>query len=370
VSNMSIQKRGEKWLARVSRQLDGKQKETAKRFRLKADAVRWVREQQTKIERGEWVQPTRQTLNAFLDTWLAGVQEANQRTREHYRSVLKLYVRPALGDLRLDQVSRAAVKAMIAGLTDRGLSPRTARYAHAVLRLALNSAVEDRLLIANPAIGRKLLPPLRRLEQCVLPNGAVRWLLWATRDDRLGPLWNLLARTGMRPGEALGLSWPDLDLNAATPVVRIQRTLVPQKKDATGRTWRLEDPKTATSRRVIELLPETVEALQWHRTRQEAERMVAGERYATHRFVFCTEWGEPLREDVVYKGPFRRALTAAGVPMVTLYGLRHAHCSALLAKGMPPRKVAERLGHSTPMLTLTTYAHAMPGEGDEALALL
>jgi hypothetical protein len=114
--------------------VEGKQPQTAKRFRRKADAERWEREQRDKIERGLWVQPTKETLNAFLDVWLAGPMEANQRTRAHYRSVLALYVRPTLGAIRLDQLSKPAVRAALASLTERRLSARTVRYAHAVLR--------------------------------------------------------------------------------------------------------------------------------------------------------------------------------------------------------------------------------------------
>src|SRR4051812_37189657 len=113
---MGINKRGGKKGARGSRQVDGRQSENAQRVPVKKDAERWEREQKAKIERGAWVQPTKVSLNAFLDTWLAGLQGPRERTRQHYRDVLALYVRPALGEVRLDQLSTMAIRAALAGL--------------------------------------------------------------------------------------------------------------------------------------------------------------------------------------------------------------------------------------------------------------
>ncbi|MBA3344993.1 MAG: tyrosine-type recombinase/integrase [Gemmatimonadales bacterium] len=353
---MSIEKRGDRYLARVSRQVDGKQEQFAKRFRLKKDAERWEREQRGKVERAEWVQPSKQTLNAYLDGWLAGPMGANQRTRDDYRRILASYIRPALGTVRLDQLTTTMIRTALAELSARGLSPRTVHYAHSVLRLALGHAVEDRLLIVNPAVAKRMLPPATRHEVAVLSRADVRRLLEATRDTRLGALWNLLAYTGMRPGEALGLQWADVDLSAGG--VRVRRGLVPQKKDsATGRTWRLEEPKTEKSRRAIPLLPATVVALRWHRTGQDAEKIAAGSAYSDYGFVFASPTGEPLREDVVYKSHFRPALRAAGVPAITLYALRHTAATLMLEAGIAMKVVQERLGHSTMMLTADTYSH-------------
>jgi integrase len=168
-------------------------------------------------------------------------------------------------------------------------------------------------------------------------------------------LWNLLVYTGMRPGAALALQWSDVDLSAG--VLRVRRALVPQKKDAGGRTWRLEDTKTDKSRRAIPLLPITIEALRRQWLAQRADQLVAGAGYRDHGFVFANSLGDPLRGDVLYKSHFLPALRAAGVPTVTLYALRHTAATLLLEAGVPMKVVQERLGHSTMMLTADTYSH-------------
>ena len=289
----------------------------------------------------------------------AGVHGANRRSREDYRRILATYIRPALGPARLDQLTTAAIRSALAELSGRRPSPRTVRYAHSVLRLALNAAVEDRLLLANPAVAKRMLPPVERNEVRVLSKADVATLINATRDSRLGALWNLLVYTGLRPGEALALTWRDVDLT--TGLVRVRRALIPQRRDEKGRTWRLEEPKTEKSRRTIPLLGITVEALRWHQTRQEAEKLAAGGAYVDDGFVFASSLGSPLRGDVLYKSHFLLALREAGVPNVTLYALRHTAATLLLEAGVPMKVVQERLGHSTMVLTADTYSHVSPG---------
>jgi integrase len=137
------------------------------------------------------------------------------------------------------------------------------------------------------------------------------------------------------------------------------------------RLWRLEPPKTRRSRRALPLDEATVAALRVHRDRQAVERLVAGERYAAHGFVFCDQWGEPSREDALYKGPFRRALAAAGLPSVTLYALRHGCATLMMETGkVGLKEVAEQLGDSSITVTGDVYSHVSAGhrrKGTEAL---
>jgi integrase len=368
---VNVKKRSEgkkKWLARVSWQVGGKQVQKGKRFATQAEAVRWAREEETKLDRGIMIRPAKISLDEYLDGWLASMMEANQRTKEHYGAMLSRYIRPKLGSVRLDQLTTHAIRSVLAGLSAKGLSPRTVNYARAVLRLALNRAVEDGLLAVNPAVARGMVPPRVHREQRVLSREQVRTLLDTSRDTRWGALWSVLVYTGMRPGEALGLKWDDLNLNAGT--AQIRRALVPQRKDASGRVWRVEDTKTAGSRRMIRLLAATVDALKRHRDEQGVERLVAGEGYQDHGFVFATERGEPLRGDVVYRNHFLKALRKAGLPEITLYGLRHTAATLLLEAGVPMRAVSEQLGHSTMTLTADTYSHVSAQLQEQAIKRL
>ena len=107
---MSVERRGDKWLARVNRTVDGKLKLDSKAFATKAEAKEWEADVRRQRRLRLWVEPSRESLNAYLDRWLAGPMEARQRTREDYGRLLRCYVRPLLGAIRLDQLSTDAIR--------------------------------------------------------------------------------------------------------------------------------------------------------------------------------------------------------------------------------------------------------------------
>jgi integrase len=375
---VALKKRREKWLATVFRGYepgaDGKQKrlEHSKTFDLKKDAERWLREQRGEVERGQWVRPADMTLNAYLDQWQRGALALGgqrDRTKQSYRELLASYIRPRIGFLKLERVTRSAVQQAAAellaqtvgvapkdGTKHATLSPVTVRRALAALSVALRDAVDQRLISTNPARGIKLPRPERKALRW-LNREEVRTLIDGTRDDRHGALWTLLATTGLRPSEALGLQWEHVDLTASA--IRVQQALVPQAKAKTGATWKLDEPKTARSRRAVPVPAESARVLQRLKARNAAERLAAGEAYTVHGvggFVFAHENGEPYRQDALMQ-LFGRTLLRLGLPHVTLYSLRHGHASMLMEAGVPLKVVSERLGHSSIQLTADTYSH-------------
>lgn len=134
-------------------------------------------------------------------------------------------------------------------------------------------------------------------------------------------LWFLLAATGMRPGEALGLKWSDLDGSH----LRVRRALV---RDTTG--WRLDEPKTDKGKRVVLLPPVLVRELERHRRRQLEERLKAGEGYSDLRLMFANRAGDPLDYRVVVRRHFKPLLEKAELPEIRPYDLRHTHATLLL----------------------------------------
>jgi integrase len=137
-----------------------------------------------------------------------------------------------------------------------------------------------------------------------------------------------------------------------------------------GGGWHLEEPKTRGSRRVVTLPEATIQALAWHRTKQEAEKLAAGAGYQDHGFVFATERGTPASLRNIIGRHFKPLLKVAELPPIRVYDLRHAHATLMLAAGVPVKVVAERLGHASTKLTLDTYAHCLPGMQEDAVGRL
>lgn len=301
----------------------------------------------------------RLTIGDYLEQWLQEVATPSVRpsTLAAYEMHCRLHLIPELGSTSLSKLTPQAVQAMLNRKLASGLSPRSVKHLHAVLRGALNMAVRWDLVARNVAL---LVDPPRvpRRDVPVLSPEEARRFLAVVGDDRLGPLYSLTLAVGLRQGEALGLRWEDLDLDLGTLTVRraLQRV---------GGQLTYVEPKSSTSRRTIPLPPTTVADLRAHRRRQIAERLQAGGRWRDHGLVFTSTIGTPCDGTAVTRH-LHELLAAAGLPRLRFHDLRHASASLMLSQGVHPRLVADMLGHSQTSLTLNTYGHVIPSLRREA----
>jgi integrase len=182
----------------------------------------------------------------------------------------------------------------------------------------------------------------------------LRGFLNAVADDRLWPLWYVVALTGMRRGEAIGLRWRDVDLEAGRLSVR--RALIPINREVV-----VSGPKTAKSRRVVALDPGTIEVLKGQSQWDEG--------WVETGLVFTAENGAALDPESISRH-FRQAVKKTMLPKIRLHDLRHTHATLALQARVHPKVVSERLGHATVSITLDTYSHAIPAMQEEAAALI
>lgn len=320
---------------------------TQREARTKLDAIRRAAQENRRPA------PERLTVGQFLDRWMAEsvAPHVRPKTLATYQGIVRLHIRPTLGQVRLNQLAPLDVQGILAARRASGLSPRTTAMIREVLRNALNQAVRLGLIARNPAaLADAPAAPRRRLTP--LSGEQARAFIAAVEDDRLGALFTVAIAVGLRQGEALGLRWQDVDLedDKLTVAGALQRTR--------GGLRRVE-PKTELSHRTIALPDIVSRRLRAHRTRQLEERILAGSRWAETGYVFTTTVGTPLDGPAVTKR-LHRLLDEAGLPQQRFHDLRHACASLLLAQGVPARVVMETLGHSDIRLTLNTYSHVLP----------
>lgn len=305
-------------------------------------------------ERESGASPRRLSLSQFVKLWLASLPARGLRatTIACYQTTLEAHVLPQLGRVPLARLSalhlnQLYAQLLIDGRADRGggLSPRSVRLTHAILRKMLADAVRWGSVSEN--VGLRADPPRSQQSTAMRTWSALqlRHFLDSLEEHPLRALYWLLAASGMRRGEALGLRWRDLDLKGRR--LSVVQTLVPIPGGAT-----FSPPKTARSRRMIALDAATVEVLRDYRD-QQARKGLLGE------LVFARADGSPLLPHSVSKA-FTRAIVSAGLPMIRLHDLRHTHASLGLQAGLHPKVISERLGHSTIAITLDTYSHVTP----------
>ncbi len=357
-------KQNPKWLVRISRGRVGGHRAFLNKTiaGTKRDAQRWAAEQERSLTLGTFVEPSKRSVGEFLTEWLDSTASTTvtEETITSYKKVVRLYLLPSLGGLRLSDITPADVKSTVRKLLARGLAPRTVRYAHTILGHAMRSAVRDGLIYRDPTDGVKM-PPAASTEMAFMSGDQVRRFVEAARQDRYYALWRFLVETGVRPGEALGLMWEDL----SNEVVSIRRTLIRAHPG-----WHFGSGKTKRARRALTMSSGLVEALQEHRRAQDAEKAVFNGSHADRALVFATRTGSPPDLRSLERNHFLRILEAAGLPRIRLYDLRHTHASLLLSRGVPVHTVSERLGHASAKVTLDTYAHTLPEDSSRLAGVL
>lgn len=316
-------------------------------FPTKAEAQAALTAALADRDAGTFVTPSTEPLASFLKTWLASRRhDLRPSTLAGYEGVVGRYL-DGLGATPLRDLTPRKVEALYATMTDGGLSPRTVRSLHVVLRRSLADAVRWQVLARNPMDAVRP-PRTQPTEMSTWDAAQLRSFLRFAEDHADTETYvavHVAAVTGMRRGEVCGMRWDAVDLERAQLRVVVTRVSV-------SGTLREGPPKTAKGRRVIDLDPATVAVLRRWKLAQEPSPWVV------------TQHPETLsdRFDLLVKG--------SGLPRIRFHDLRHTAATLMLAGGIPVHVVAARLGHSTPVITLSVYAHVLPSQGAEAAAVM
>lgn len=305
----------------------------------------------------------RLTVKEYLKSWLE-TKDIRPSTKKQYEVSIRLHIVPDLGKHRLKELTALHVRKWIAGKAAEGkVSPSTIRLAHATLKTALSQAVTDGLVVRNVA---KLVRPLasRQYEARFLTVEQARKFLSTVQTHRLGALYALLLTVGLRKGEALGLSWDDVNLDDGKLSIRFTMQQV-------GQQLVRGEPKTKSSIRTIKLPPNTVTILREHKDRQGFERNRAGANWKGNpwNLVFTSEVGTPL-EGTNINRQIAILLSDSGLGHLRVHDLRHTACALMLLKRIPVHVVSKILGHANPTVTLAIYAKVLPSQQDEAAAAM
>ncbi|HVA73748.1 MAG TPA: tyrosine-type recombinase/integrase [Acidimicrobiales bacterium] len=299
------------------------------------------------LDRARTLREQGATLEATARTLRNELPEAAHITKDTLASLLRRST---------SRMDRDAVK---------GLDRRTVNYIHTILHRAFKDAVRWGRLVRNPASAADPPRSTKKPEAAQAWDAAtLRLFLDASRvrQDPLHALWVLIATTGMRRGEALGLRWSDVDISAGR--CRIIQTVI-QVRSAVS----ISEPKTSTGRRSISLDSATVAVLREHRRRMREQRLLVGSGFTDNDLVFHHPDGACLHPESV-SAMFLRRVQRQGLPRLTVHGLRHTWATLALEQGVHPRVVQERLGHANIAITLDIYSHVSPTLHDEAAELV
>ena len=273
------------------------------------------------------------TVADFMAQWLESKKRSIEfTTYDGYQMAINNHINPHLGKIGLNKLNKATVQKFVNQLCNE-TGVRTVRYTMMILKQALTKAVEWELLARNPADNIEL-PKEEHKEKTVWTNEELARFLSVNRDNRLYPLFLLAITTGMRRGEMLALTWPDINFD--TGVITVNKSITVDRI--------IKDTKSKSSHRKISAPDFVINILREHRLEQMQWYLAAGIR-PDNNAVFTTSKGTYFRPDNIL-GEFKKACKAADVPIITLHALRHLHVSILLQVGTDPKAIQHRVGHA------------------------
>jgi integrase len=312
----------------------------------------------------------RERTGPYLADWLKRQKSRlAPKTFTWYEIIVEQIKQDALGTIPLGRLSPRALEAYYERKRESGLSTTTVLHHHRLVHKALKDAERQDLILKNPASSAQA-PKRARVRLEIWTEAQILLFLSEAKSRSPNyPLYLFLVGTGVRVGEAMGLTWRDVALGDG--VVCITQAL--QRNGGGGYT--LAEPKTANSRRTITLPPEVAEELRRVLARQRVERKKRGDcetgvqctrprckHWHPLDLVFCQPNGQPLHVHNLRQGDLRRLCKKLGLPYHrALHNMRHGHGSYLLQRGVSVKVVQERLGHSTAAFTLSTYTHVLTG---------
>lgn len=351
---------------------DGRRRQVRRRFKTRDEATRALAQLQLERLENQTDESSGPTVGVFVESWLVDLgDDLAPTTLRRYKGIANAHI---LND-RIAEVPVTQVKAddlrdwllrlrLKPGRTARCLSRRTIRHIYRLMSVILNEAVRRRIVDSSPLDG--ITVPVVRpnpddvrswtvdevgalittLRASTKPNAAL-WLA----------VWSLCLATGLRRGELAGLQWSDVDLDAQALTV---------KRTRLAGVAGTHPPKTKGAARTIPLSPEAVGFLDQLRDLQEADHRIFGpDRHDTGFVVVMPDGSAPQPDSFTQR--FKRDCAQAGVPYISLHGLRHTFATLALAASVPAHIVSKALGHHSVAFTLTTYSHMLPGAHREAM---
>lgn len=328
----------------------------------------------TETAQGTFVRASRATVERYLlDEWMPAKQPTlKPSTAATYEQMTRAYVVPRIGAVELGRVDGAMLNALYGELLANGrtgasgkrggLSPKTVRNVHGMMHRAFKDAVRWRRLSVNPADAADQ-PKMATPEMKAWTSEDLGRFIQATSADRLAGAWRLLATTGMRRGELLGLRWSDVDLAA-------KRLRIVQTMTMTGDRPEVGTPKTRAGQRRVSLDEATLVGLKRWRKGQAEERLMMGAGWqGDHDLVVTEPDGTPVHPQVLTRR-FQAITKQAGLPVIRLHDVRHSYATAALGAGVRVEVLSKRLGHADVGVTLRVYAHVLPGDDEDAANLV
>ena len=359
----SIRKRKDgTWEARVTIGIsaDGKQQRKSLYGKTRQEVSAKMTDLLNNLQKGIITNPTEMTLAEWLDFYMLEYkkQYVKPTTYNNYTVKVKNHIKPAIGHYKLKALRQDIIQKFVNSLSDKGLAPSTVIDVFKLLSNALETAVDDGLIVRNVA-NRVKLPKTTKPQITVLTQEQQNAFVEQAKVTYMGVVYIFDLCTGMRLGELLGLKWQDIDFEQnQLHIKRIIRKV--KDPDNPEEHWHLEfgTPKTPTSERIIPLNETAIKVLADVWEQQEKNKEKANTAYEDNDLVFCTQLGRPLDPNNIRRTCYS-ICAKIGVSNIHPHCLRHTFATRGAENNVDVRVMQKFLGHATIKETADTYTHVL-----------
>lgn len=371
----SITKRGDSYRIKVSCGYDASGKQIVSSMTWKPDpklTQRQIEKElnltavnfENKVTSSTYTNISKLFLSEFCPQYLEMTKDSlSPTTFASYQLAIKNYIEPALGHLKLKDISPMHVQLFVQALSnpksradnkDDKIAPSTIRRIYSILRSILTKAYKLGMIETNPANGDKIdLPPLGASTTDIFTKKEILYLLECLNTEPLmyQALIQLAIVSGCRRGELVALQWNDIDFNNATLSINKSNIQI------TGQSIQTKEPKTKSSIRLIAIPNNILGILKTYKIEQAQHRLIVGDQWENGDWLFIQWNGKPMHPHTPTRW-FSKFLKKHNITHRKFHALRHTSATLLLSSGANIKTVSSRLGH-TELSTTNRYVHAV-----------
>lgn len=369
-----FQRKDGRWTAQaqVGYKEDGSRKFVTYYGKTRQEVAEKLKNTLSDISKNVFADAGKMSLEEWVWNWLKIYKKniVRPNTYSRYIYVINDYIVPALGKVKLKNVTSSHIQSLYNSCVEKGLSPSSIKHIHNVLSPALDQAVKEGLITINPA-HNTTRPAIKKAKVTVISTDNQVKLLKYLKDDTMGILIKMALLTGCRMGELLGLKWNDIDFNNLEIHLNQGVSWKYEFDDEKHTSYRsgvtLADLKTESSIRAIPIRKETAQMLMRYKLNQRSFcPKVEDKESFFPDMVFLSEAGTLLNESNVRKR-YAKILRNLDIPYAKFHALRHTFATNLLENGIHPKIAQTLLGHSEMRTSMEIYSHVLPNMTREAI---
>ena len=353
----------EYWEARYTVGFDpgtGKQVQKSVSGKTQKEVAQKLKELTAALDAGTYIAPSKVTVGQWLDVWQQDyLVNVRPSTVTSYEATIRNHIKPKIGAIRLESLTTHDIQEFYNSLRTpsenrKALSAKTIKNIHGILHHALQQAMLNNYIRANPS-NSCVIPRATKKKVKPLNEYQIADFLKAIKGHKYENMFLVALFTGIRQGEVCGLQWECVNFDDGTILIDKQLQSLRATTRGDNEKYTLVPTKNGKER-TITAAPYVMELLWKTKQRQNTDRKTWGKAFQENDLVFTDELGNRVTPQSLYRA-FKIIVTESGMPMVRFHDLRHSYAVISLKSGDDVKTVQENLGHATAAFTLDTYGH-------------